>query len=67
MLKFEDVNTKVFSYFSVDITRDDCEYLGFICMPSIASRKYKFFESINKNLTKQEKREIKAHISTLTL
>jgi len=67
MLKFEDVHTKVFPYFSVDVTRDDGEYLGLICLPSISSRKYKFFESINKNLTKQEKREIKAHISTLTL
>ena len=67
MLKFEDFHAKVFPYFSVDVIRDDGEYLGFICLPGITSRKYKFFEAINKNLTKQEKREIKAHISTLTL
>ena len=30
MLKFEDVHTEVFPYFSVDVTRDDGEYLGFI-------------------------------------
>ncbi len=39
MLNFEDFHVKVFPHYSVDVTRDDGEYLGLICLPSITSRK----------------------------